>query len=222
MPEEEEEEGGRPPRERDQQQQQQPPPPRRRPSFPAGEAAGVSGGKRARAPGGEGAAAKRRKRGGEGRNNGLSVRLRVPGRPTHLDRPPPAVRCSRGLTGATSVLLQAAVLELLRDPVLSDLPEIPTAEEVDTLIALESGSAYRVTVERGGLPPLRKASRRAVPYIWKTYCLALNGYPLVDDTAKLVDAGMRNNSVVTFLKAYPVRKKERPERPAKRKREARG
>jgi hypothetical protein len=43
---------------------------------------------------------------------------------------------------------------LFKDPLLSDVSTDVTAEEVDTLIALETGTAFEIRVERAALEPL--------------------------------------------------------------------
>ena len=53
----------------------------------------------------------------------------------------------------------SVVRSLLQDPLLSDLPENATLEEVNTLIAIEEGRAYRVRIKRNGLEDVRKCIR---------------------------------------------------------------
>src|SRR5437763_6463859 len=58
---------------------------------------------------------------------------------------------------------QKILQELFKDPLLSDLtktntPESLTIEEVDTLIALELGTAFEIIIERGLFEPLGKTS----------------------------------------------------------------
>lgn len=48
------------------------------------------------------------------------------------------------------------VRSILQDPLLSDLPENVTLEEVNTLIAIEEGRAYRIRIKRNGLEDIRK------------------------------------------------------------------
>lgn len=54
--------------------------------------------------------------------------------------------------------LKDQIKELLQDDILSDLVDaLPTEEEVDTLIAVEQGQAYQITVNRDPLPPIGKS-----------------------------------------------------------------
>jgi hypothetical protein len=53
----------------------------------------------------------------------------------------------------------SVVRSLLQDPLLSDLAENATLEEVNTLIAIEEGRAYRVRIKRNGLEDVRKCIR---------------------------------------------------------------
>jgi U11/U12 small nuclear ribonucleoprotein SNRNP25 len=52
--------------------------------------------------------------------------------------------------------LQKQIKQLLDDEILKDLGTFPTEEEVDTLIAVEQGQAYQITLNRDPLPPVRK------------------------------------------------------------------
>ncbi|KAI8140487.1 hypothetical protein BJV82DRAFT_622794 [Fennellomyces sp. T-0311] len=51
-------------------------------------------------------------------------------------------------------LLEHKLKTLLQDALLADVPPSPTAEDVDTLIAIEQGRAYRITVDRSPLDAL--------------------------------------------------------------------
>lgn len=53
----------------------------------------------------------------------------------------------------------SVVRSLLQDPLLGDLPENATLEEVNTLIAIEEGRSYRVRIKRNGLEDVRKCIR---------------------------------------------------------------
>ena len=53
-------------------------------------------------------------------------------------------------------LLEHKLETLLQDALLQDVSPNPTAEEVDTLIAIEQGRAYRINVDRGPLKTLCK------------------------------------------------------------------
>ncbi|CAO3676243.1 unnamed protein product [Umbelopsis ramanniana] len=112
------------------------------------------------------------------------------------------------------------------DPLLSDLPENATLEEVNTLIAIEEGRAYRVRIKRNGLEDvplvvsqatsvkqikyltettlkrmLRKQGiKRSInwKYIWRTHCLVLNGEKLLNDKAVVSSLGIKNDTVLSF------------------------
>ncbi|KAI9143258.1 hypothetical protein BKA69DRAFT_1123389 [Paraphysoderma sedebokerense] len=47
--------------------------------------------------------------------------------------------------------IHKSLAKVLADPLLSDLPSNPSLEEIETLIALETGDAVKIRVERGGL-----------------------------------------------------------------------
>jgi hypothetical protein len=67
--------------------------------------------------------------------------------------------------------VQAILVELLKDPLLSDVVDnealacgqiLPSLKKVETLIALEEGKAIELWVDRGpGLPRLGKRTRNA-------------------------------------------------------------
>ncbi|CAO3619252.1 unnamed protein product [Mucor hiemalis] len=119
--------------------------------------------------------------------------------------------------------------ELLQDDILSDLVDtLPTEEEVDTLIAVEQGQAYQITVNRDPLPPIaiivrqastvldiKKLVRRSVErmekknksiknrsiswkYIWKSHCLMFGSSRLLKDTDVVSQLGIKQNSVLKF------------------------
>ncbi|RIA91773.1 hypothetical protein C1645_821609 [Glomus cerebriforme] len=111
-------------------------------------------------------------------------------------------------------------------------------EQVDTLIALEMGTAFEINILRCGLEPLkmivrqnatiadiknliilqvtrdlkekgRKNKRISWKYIWKTYCLMFEGQKLLEDKARIQEIGIRSGSVLRFSRYV---KKNRTER----------
>lgn len=50
--------------------------------------------------------------------------------------------------------LEEQLETLLKDELLQDVPADPSIEEVETLIAVEQGRAYRIKIDRGPLEPL--------------------------------------------------------------------
>lgn len=114
------------------------------------------------------------------------------------------------------------------DPLLQGLPTPVTLEEVNSLIALESGQAMTVNVRRADneiMPviveqtatvlDLKNAIRRYATlkqerqklavhiswrYVWRTYWLYFDGQKLEHDHHKLKDYGIRNRDEVTFIK----------------------
>ncbi|KAH8556645.1 hypothetical protein BGW37DRAFT_473513 [Umbelopsis sp. PMI_123] len=132
---------------------------------------------------------------------------------------------------------QSMVKALLQDPLLSDVPQNATLEEVKTLIAIEEGRAYRIRIKRNGLEevPLvvsqattvkqikeltqatlkrmlrRQGVKRSVnwKYIWRTHCLVLNGEKLLNDNAAVSSLGIRNDTVLNFQTHTERRKKRK-------------
>jgi len=113
-----------------------------------------------------------------------------------------------------------------------------TLEQVDTLIALELGTAFEITILRCGLEPLKMVVRqnatiadiknlivlqvtRALKekgrrnkkiswkYIWKTYCLMFEGQKLLEDKARIQEIGIRSGSVLRFSRYVKKNKTER-------------
>ncbi|KAG2188372.1 hypothetical protein INT44_001125 [Umbelopsis vinacea] len=129
----------------------------------------------------------------------------------------------------------AVVRSLLQDPLLSDLPENATLEEVKTLIAIEEGRAYRIRIKRNNMEDvplvvsqatnvkqiknltevtvkrmLRKQGiNRSInwKHIWRTHCLVLNGEKLLNDRAVVSSLGIKNDTVLNFEKYIERRKK---------------
>ncbi|RGB44020.1 hypothetical protein C1646_661085 [Rhizophagus diaphanus] len=113
-----------------------------------------------------------------------------------------------------------------------------TLEHVDTLIALEMGTAFEITILRSGLETLKMVVRqnatvsdiknlivlqvtRALKekgrrnkkiswkYIWKTYCLMFEGQKLLEDKARIQEIGIRSGSVLRFSRYVNKNKTER-------------
>ena len=118
--------------------------------------------------------------------------------------------------------------ELLGDPLLSDLPQDVTLEELKSALALEYGQAMTVNVKRDDgnvmkvivdqeatLGCLKRGVRRFTElqmsrnnknvnlswkYVWKTYILAFDGTKLLENDKKLKDCGVTNHCELYFLK----------------------
>ncbi|KAI8515518.1 U11/U12 small nuclear ribonucleoprotein [Branchiostoma belcheri] len=125
-------------------------------------------------------------------------------------------------------IVRAGVAELVKDPLLSDLPAGVTLDEVKSQIALEYGQAMKVIVRKecGGIMPivvpqdatvvdLKHAISRYVTlkqtreggttqiswrYIWRTYWLTFDGEKLSQNNKKLKDYGIRNRAELRFMK----------------------
>lgn len=52
--------------------------------------------------------------------------------------------------------LEERLHNLLQDELLKDVPANPTIEEIETLISVERGHAYQITIDRSPLEPLCK------------------------------------------------------------------
>ncbi|CAH1238150.1 SNRNP25 [Branchiostoma lanceolatum] len=125
-------------------------------------------------------------------------------------------------------IVRTGVAELVKDPLLSDLPAGVTLDEVKSQIALEYGQAMKVIVKKecGGIMPivvpqdatvvdLKHAISRYVTlkqtreggttqiswrYIWRTYWLSFDGEKLSQNNKKLKDYGIRNRAELRFIK----------------------
>ncbi|CAB4385273.1 unnamed protein product [Rhizophagus irregularis] len=113
-----------------------------------------------------------------------------------------------------------------------------TLEHVDTLIALEMGTAFEITILRCGLETLKMVVRQNATisdiknlivlqvtrdlkekgrrnkkiswkYIWKTYCLMFEGQKLLEDKARIQEIGIRSGSVLRFSRYVNKNKTER-------------
>lgn len=120
--------------------------------------------------------------------------------------------------------LQQRIESLLNHELLENVPKNPTIEELETLIAIEQGRAYRIKVDRNKLEPMdivvKQASsvrdikkliqiqfgrihpqqRVSWKYIWRTFCLSFKGKRLLDDEAVVSQLGIAQDSVLTFTK----------------------
>ncbi|CDH49301.1 predicted protein [Lichtheimia corymbifera JMRC:FSU:9682] len=107
-------------------------------------------------------------------------------------------------------------------------------EELETLIAIEQGRAYRIKVDRNKLEPMyivvKQASsirdikrliqiqfgrihpqqRVSWKYIWRTFCLSFKGKRLLDDEAVVSQLGIAQDSVLTFTKLAFEKGNHRP------------
>lgn len=125
------------------------------------------------------------------------------------------------------VRLNSTLAALLDDPILVDVPKIPTLSDVDTLISLELGSAMRISILKldgtaidvaimnsATLKDLKLVIKKKVneieqsqmghrhiswKHVWANFCLAHHNEKLLDDSSALQDFGIRNNSQVHFV-----------------------
>ncbi|CAO3592155.1 unnamed protein product [Absidia cylindrospora] len=123
--------------------------------------------------------------------------------------------------------LKETISSLLKNPILSDVTALlPTEKDLDTLISLEQGHAYRIQVKRGPLQPIHlivgqsstvrdikklfqhewtlqeKNKQRSVSwkYIWRTYCLQFKHQRLSNDDAVVSQIGIQLDSILTFAR----------------------
>ncbi|KAF7725283.1 hypothetical protein EC973_000293 [Apophysomyces ossiformis] len=104
--------------------------------------------------------------------------------------------------------LEEKVQSLLTDNLLKDVTSDTTLEELNTLIAIERGNAYRIQIDRGPLEPLCQAS--TVNDIKKLIQVKLERMHkhgkhiscqrLLDDQALVSELGIRQNSVLKFTR----------------------
>nr|CAD7265243.1 unnamed protein product [Timema shepardi]CAD7576416.1 unnamed protein product [Timema californicum] len=122
------------------------------------------------------------------------------------------------------------LLELLgQDPLLGDLPQGVTLEEVGAQVALEQGQSMTIKILRGDgeemavvvpqhgatVLDLKRAIRRHVElrlnrskrsrtlswrYVWRSHWLYYDAQKLKEDWAQLGDYGIHNKSTVKFVK----------------------
>ncbi|ORZ20579.1 hypothetical protein BCR42DRAFT_210221 [Absidia repens] len=132
--------------------------------------------------------------------------------------------------------LEETISSLLKDPILSDITaRLPTEKDLDILISLEQGHAYRIQVKRGPLPPIHlivgqsstvrdikklfehewtlqeKNKQRSVSwkYIWRTYCLQFKHQRLLNDDAVVSQIGIQLDSILTFARLSHDKHKHR-------------
>ncbi|KAI9265568.1 hypothetical protein BY458DRAFT_513310 [Sporodiniella umbellata] len=119
--------------------------------------------------------------------------------------------------------LEEAIHKTLDDELLADVLPDFSLQDIDILIAVEQGQAYRIRLER---PPLesvdlivrqsstvkdikqqlqrtlekmdKNAQNTSWKYIWKTYCLTWNRTKLLNDKAVVSQLGIKQNSVLSF------------------------
>ncbi|XP_014236694.1 U11/U12 small nuclear ribonucleoprotein 25 kDa protein [Trichogramma pretiosum] len=133
-------------------------------------------------------------------------------------------------------LTNDAIFNILQsDPMLSDLPPNPTAEEIRAQKAVAEGQAITLFIERGALPTLpivvpikstsiaevKKAVKRAtnlamertgVTYkiswksVWKRYWLSFEGLKLMNDFDNIDSYGITNKSRLRFVKRKTEKK----------------
>ncbi|KAI9250471.1 hypothetical protein BDA99DRAFT_563987 [Phascolomyces articulosus] len=123
--------------------------------------------------------------------------------------------------------LKERLESLLKDELLNDIQSSPTIDQVDTLIAIEEGRAYRITIDRGPLDSLSIVVRQASKvhdikrliqtavdhkntsrshtkiswkYIWRSHCLIFNGQRLLNDNAAVSQLGISQGSILKFTR----------------------
>ncbi|ORX89376.1 hypothetical protein K493DRAFT_358239 [Basidiobolus meristosporus CBS 931.73] len=124
--------------------------------------------------------------------------------------------------------------ELLKDPVLSDMSHDITLEEVQNLVAYEMGNAYHIIIDRGPLSSVDlyikhnarvkdiksllkvklERENKAKPYsrkikwkyIWRCYCLVLDGQKLLSESQKVGTLGLKNGSILKFTRYIKSKK----------------
>ncbi|KAG2207403.1 hypothetical protein INT47_006878 [Mucor saturninus] len=122
--------------------------------------------------------------------------------------------------------LQGQIDQLLESHELQDLTSWPTEGELDTLIAVEQGQAFHITLQRDPLPSIpltvlqsssvlqikhmirlqlekmekNKGRHRRISwkYIWRSYCLMFDHTKLSDDNAVVSQLGIKQDSVLRF------------------------
>ena len=124
---------------------------------------------------------------------------------------------------------------LARDPLMADLAQAITLEEVDSLVALEKGQAMTVLVQRqdasalhvivhqnANVGHLKKAVEKVCDlniyrktqdrpkkinwkYIWKSYWLLYEGQKLKPDHRPLRDWGIGNEHSVSFIRRLKLK-----------------
>ncbi|KAJ8437420.1 hypothetical protein Cgig2_031941 [Carnegiea gigantea] len=132
--------------------------------------------------------------------------------------------------------LKSTLSALLDDPILSDVPKMPSLSDVDTLISLELGSAMRISVLKlddvvllntATVKDLKLAIKKKVNemeqskmghrhiswrHVWANYCLLYHNDKLLNESASLQDFGIRNNSQVQFIPFIAAKQSRRHSR----------
>lgn len=136
--------------------------------------------------------------------------------------------------------LKSTLSALLDDPILSDVPKMPSLSDVDTLISLELGSAMRICVLKldgtsfdvvllntATVKDLKLAIKKKVNemeqskmghrhiswrHVWANYCLLYHNEKLLNESASLQDFGIRNNSQVQFIPFITAKQSRRHSR----------
>ncbi|CEG82444.1 hypothetical protein RMATCC62417_16514 [Rhizopus microsporus] len=126
--------------------------------------------------------------------------------------------------------LKEKINQLLNDELLSDVSPSLSEKEIDSLIAVEKGQAFRIRVEREPLRPINlivgqsysvkdikkliqvtvermekeektgRKRRISWKFIWRTYCLIFDGTKLLDDNAIVSQLGIKQHSVLKFMR----------------------
>ncbi|XP_065063600.1 U11/U12 small nuclear ribonucleoprotein 25 kDa protein-like [Rhopilema esculentum] len=127
-------------------------------------------------------------------------------------------------------LLDQELNDVIKDPLLRDLPSYPTVEEIKSRIALEKGKAIIINLKLQGeidtviqlvieqtatVQQLKSTIERYVTlkieretgqkhiswrYIWKTYWLLHNGEKLIDEKKPIREYGISDNANLSFIK----------------------
>jgi U11/U12 small nuclear ribonucleoprotein SNRNP25 len=121
--------------------------------------------------------------------------------------------------------------QALDDPVLKDVPQSPTVADIDKLIAVEMGSAMKLTVQKldgtsievavlnsADVRDLKRAIEKVVnektaeemgqrsiswSHVWGNFALAFKGQRFLDDDASLRNFGLRHNDTIEFVHHIP-------------------
>ncbi|RCH94056.1 hypothetical protein CU097_013121 [Rhizopus azygosporus] len=126
--------------------------------------------------------------------------------------------------------LKEKINQLLNDELLSDVSPSLSEKEIDSLIAVEKGQAFRIRVEREPLRPINlivgqsysvkdikkliqvtvermekeektgRKRRISWKFIWRAYCLVFDGTKLLDDNVIVSQLGIKQHSVLKFTR----------------------
>ncbi|KAL2613562.1 hypothetical protein R1flu_025254 [Riccia fluitans] len=125
------------------------------------------------------------------------------------------------------------VTALLEDPILSNVPKKPTLAYIETLIAVEQGSAMKLTILKmdnttfdvavlntATVRDLKAAIQKQVDsmeenqlghrhiswrHVWGNFCLVYNHEQLLNDDTMLREFSMKNNDQLQFTRHVPSR-----------------